>query len=163
MTISIIAESTSGIEPVFCTAFKRRYLKGNNWYYQYVIDATAQRIIDRGVNPDNIEDAYTLAQDVERRINFQHFVQQYVDHSISSTINMSAWGSSTNNDDTLTYFGETLYKYLPGLRGITVYPDGARGGQPLEAVNFYEAKHLVGTEYTEYGNDNSCAGGICGL
>lgn len=162
-TISIIAETCSGIEPIFCTAFKRRYLKGNVWHYQYVIDATAQRIIDRGVNPDFIEDAYDLAQDVERRISFQSFVQQYVDHGISSTINLPEWGGEINNENNLKYFGETLYKYLPTLRGVTVYPDGARSGQPLVPVNYWEAKNNVGTEFTEYGNDNSCIGGVCGI
>lgn len=162
-TISIIAETGSGIEPIFCKSFKRRYLKGNVWHYQYVIDATAQRIIDKGVNPDTIEDAYDLAQDVERRIAFQAFVQKYVDHSISSTINLPEWGGDVNNEHNLKYFGETLYKYLPSLRGMTAYPDGARGGQPLTAVSYYEARSNVGTEFTEYGNDNACIGGVCGV
>jgi ribonucleoside-diphosphate reductase alpha chain len=162
-TISIIAGSTSGIEPIFCTAFKRRYLKGNDWYYQYVIDATAQRIIDRGVNPDTIEDAYSLANDVERRVQFQAFVQRYVDHGISSTINLPSWGSEYNNENTVQYFGEMLMSYLPQLRGITVYPDSARGGQPLSALNYHEAKSKVGTEFTEYGNENACIGGVCGV
>ncbi len=162
-TLSIVAETSAGIEPLFCTAFKRRYLKGNTWHYQYVIDATAQRIIDRGVNPDSIEDAYDLARDVERRIAFQSFVQQYVDHGISSTINLPEWGSETNNETNLTSFGETLYTYLPTLRGVTTYPDGARSGQPISAVNYWEAKANLGTEYTEYGNDHACVNGVCGI
>lgn len=162
-TLSIIAETTAGIEPIFCSAFKRRYLKGTTWHYQYVIDATAQRIIDRGVNPDSIEDAYDLAIDVERRIEFQHFVQQYVDHGISSTINLPEWNTQYNNENDLTEFGDTLMKYLPGLRGITAYPDGARGGQPLSVVNYWEAKQHIGTEFIEYGNDNSCVNGVCGI
>ena len=162
-TISIIAGSTSGIEPIFCTAFKRRYLKGKDWYYQYVIDATAQRIIDRGVDPDAIEDAYSLSNDVERRVQFQAFVQQYVDHGISSTINLPAWGSDYNNENTVQAFGTMLMRYLPQLRGITVYPDSARGGQPLTAVNYYDAKSMVGAEFTEYGNENACVSGVCGI
>src|SRR5690606_13366861 len=35
-TIGIIAETTTGIEPLFCKAYKRRYLKGENWHYEYV-------------------------------------------------------------------------------------------------------------------------------
>jgi ribonucleoside-diphosphate reductase alpha chain len=35
-----------------------------------------------------------------------------------------------------------LIKYLPKLRGITVYPDGARDGQPLTPIKFSTAiKH----------------------
>ena len=162
-TLSIIAETSAGIEPLFCVAFKRRYLKGTTWHYQYVVDATAQRIIDKGVHPDAIEDAYSLANDVERRVQFQHFVQQYVDHGISSTINLPAWGTEFNNERTVERFGNMLMQYLPGLRGITTYPDGSRGGQPLNAVPYLEAKNGVGVEYTEYGNENSCVNGVCGI
>jgi ribonucleoside-diphosphate reductase alpha chain len=162
-TLSIIAETTAGIEPIFCAAFKRRYLKGDTWHYQYVVDATAQRIIDRGVKPEAIEDAYSLANDVERRVEFQHFVQRYVDHSISSTINLPSWGSEFNHAGSVERFGDMLMQYLPGLRGITTYPDGARGGQPLTAVSYYEAKNNTGTEFIEYGNESACVSGVCGI
>src|SRR5581483_5307596 len=39
-TISIVAETTSGIEPIFATALKRRYLEGKVWKAQYIVDAT---------------------------------------------------------------------------------------------------------------------------
>lgn len=162
-TLSIVAETTSGIEPVFCTAFKRRYLKGDTWHYQYVIDSAAERLIAHGVDPDSIESAYDLAKDVERRIAFQSFMQQYVDHGISSTINLPAWNTEYNNEDTVKTFGNILMRYLPTLRGITTYPDGARGGQPLTAVPYQEAFDFQGYEIEEYGNENACVGGVCGV
>lgn len=141
-SIAIIAETTSGIEPLFCAAYKRRYLKGDTWAYQYVVDPIVQSLVDSGINSDVIEDAYMLAEDVERRIAFQSYVQGYVDHSISSTINLPAWGSDLNNEGTVESFGNTLLKYLPTLRGMTCYPDGARGGQPLTRVSYKTAmKH----------------------
>lgn len=142
-TIGIMAETTTGIEPVFCVAYKRRYLKELVWHYQYVLDPTAKRLIDAGVAWDTIEDAYTLAENPERRVAFQSWLQQYVDHSISSTLNLPAWGTEFNNEKTVKPFGEMLIKYLPGLRGITCYPDGARGGQPLTPVKYTTAmKHV---------------------
>jgi ribonucleoside-diphosphate reductase alpha chain len=162
-TLSIVAETTSGIEPIFCTAFKRRYLRGDTWHYQYVIDSAAERLIARGVDPDSIESAYDLAKDVERRVAFQAFVQQYVDHGISSTINLPQWNTEYNNDDTVKTFGTTLMKYLPQLRGITTYPDGARSGQPLSVVPYQEAFDFQGYEIEEYSNDNSCISGVCGV
>lgn len=142
-TIGIVAETTTGIEPIFCAAFKQRYWKGTSWHAQYVLDPTAKRLVDAGMEPDGIEDAYTLAEDVERRVAFQAHIQGYVDHAISSTINLPAWGSERNNEDTVRPFGEMLMRYLPRLRGITVYPDGARGGQPMTAVRYETAaKHL---------------------
>jgi ribonucleoside-diphosphate reductase alpha chain len=164
-TIGILAETTTGIEPIFCTAYKRRYLKGSIWNYQYVIDPTAKRLIEeRGVNPDNIEDAYVLAEDVERRLAFQAHVQKYVDHGISSTINLPQWGSELNNTDTVQKFGRTLIKYLPHLRGVTTYPDGARSGQPLSPVRWATAIKHVGEIFVEASDicEISGKGGTCG-
>jgi ribonucleoside-diphosphate reductase alpha chain len=148
-TIGIIAETTTGIEPVFCAAYKRRFLKGDIWNYQYVIDPTADRLVKQGIDPESIEDAYSLADDVERRVSTQAWLQKYVDHAISSTINLPRWGTESNNEDGVRDFGEMLIKYLPGLRGITVYPDGARGGQPLNAVHFKTALKHIGQTFEE--------------
>jgi len=150
-SIGILAETTTGIEPVFCAAYKRRYLKHRTWNYQYVVDPTAAILVERGVDPDTIEDAYSI--DEERRVAFQAWVQQYVDHAISSTINLPPWGSESNNDSTVRDFGEMLLKYLPKLRGLTCYPDGARGGQPLTPVRFSTALKHLGQIFTEDGGE----------
>lgn len=146
-TIGIVAETTTGIEPVFCVAYKRRYKDTDAMNYQYVLDPTAKRLVDQGVNPDTIEDAYSI--DVERRVQFQAWVQQYVDHGISSTINMPAWGSEDNNEKKVKGFGNMLMQHLPKLRGITCYPDGSRGGQPLTPVKYTTAEKHVGQVFVE--------------
>ena len=160
-TIGIIAETTTGIEPLFAAGYKRRYLTPEGWKYQYVVDATAQRMVDRyGIDPDGIETAADLANDPGRRLAMQAFVQQYVDHAISSTLNLPA-----RKDQTFTVrdFGLTLMEHLPNLRGVTVYPDGARGGQPLNVVSYQEASDWAGFEYEEVGLDQACVGGVCGV
>jgi ribonucleoside-diphosphate reductase alpha chain len=157
-TIGILAETTTGIEPIFCVAYKRRYLDGQVWKYQYVVDPTAERLVEQGVDPDQIEDCYTLAMDVERRVAFQAWVQQYVDHGISSTINLAYPMTDPQEVDE---FGKMLYRYLPKLRGITVYPDGARGGQPLTVASYYEAVKHPGVVFEE--NEDRCGGGSCGV
>ena len=163
-TIGIVAETTTGVEPIFCAAYKRRYLKGSVWNYQYVVDPAAKRLLDQGVALELIEDAYDLANDVERRVSFQAWVQQYVDHSISSTINLPRWGSELNNEGRVRDFGNMLIKYLPKLRGITVYPDGARAGQPLNPVPLAEALQNEGHVYEESGTTvcDITKGGVCG-
>ena len=168
-TIGIIAGTTTGVEPIFAVAYKRRYLKNNKWHYQYVVDAAAQEMIDvYGVKPDKIESAIDLAEDYERRMKFQFDVQSYVDMSISSTINLPSWGSSLNNADTVDGFAKTLAKYAHGLRGFTCYPDGARGGQPLTSVPYSEAVEKLGTEFEEAVEthdicDITQRGGSCGV
>lgn len=162
-TIGIIGETTTSLEPIFCVAYKRRYAKGNIWNYQYVVDPTAKRLIDSGVNPDSIEDAYTLAENVERRVEFQAWLQQYIDHSISSTINLPAWGTELNNEGTVQDFGKMLLKYLPRLRGITCYPDGARGGQPLSPISYRTAIKHIGEVFVEAADICEIGrGGSCG-
>jgi len=148
-SISILGETTSGIEPIFCASYKRRYLKHKTWHYQYVIDPTAHKLVNQGISPDDIEDAFSLSNDLERRVQFQEWVQKYVDHGISSTINLPAWGSEFNNDDTVLGFGNMLIKYLPHLRGLTAYPDGARTGQPLTPVKFHTALKHTGEVFME--------------
>ncbi len=148
-TTSIVAEATSGIEPIFCVAYKRRYLKGNQYCYQYVVDPVAKQLIDSGTKPESIEDAYVLARDVEKRVAFQAWVQGFVDHGISSTVNLPAFGSELNNSKTVRSFGSMLIRYLPRLRGITAYPDGGRSGQPLTPVSYDEALKHEGSEIVE--------------
>jgi len=169
-SIGILAGTSTGVEPIFAVAYKRRYLKnGNRWHYQYVVDSAAQELIDMyGANPDKIESALDLAEDYERRMRFQADVQDYVDMSISSTINLPSWGSKLNNEDTVNDFADTLARYAHRLRGFTCYPDGSRGGQPLVSVPYSEAVDKLGTEFEEHVEthdicDISGTGGSCGV
>lgn len=165
-TIGILAGTTTGIEPLFAVAYKRRYLTdGTVWKYEYVVDSTAKRLIDDyGLNPDEIDTAYKLSHDFERRIKFQADVQDYVDMSISSTINLPQWGSQGNSDADVTRFAEILSTYAPRLRGFTCYPDGSRGGQPLTEVPYSEAVGNIGTVFTEHDVcDITGHGGSCGV
>ena len=169
-SIGILAGTSTGIEPIFAVAYKRRYLKGNTrWVYQYVVDSAAQELIDLyGTDPEDVESALDLASDYERRIKFQADVQDYVDMSISSTINLPAWGSKLNNEDTVGAFANTLASYAHRLRGFTCYPDGSRGGQPLTSVPYSEAVEKLGEEFEEAVAthdicDISGQGGSCGV
>lgn len=157
-TIAMLAETTSSMEPLLAAAIKRRYLKGNTWHFQYVVDATAKRLVDSGVDPALLEDAYDLANDPERRIGFQAWLQTYVDHGISSTLNLP---SPDKQSFTHAEFGKTLMAYLPHLRGVTCYPDGARGGQPITKVPLEEALSWEGFEYEEFSAAAACASGVC--
>ncbi len=169
-SIGILAGTSTGVEPIFAVAYRRRYLKhSNRWHYQYVVDSAAQEIIDLyGTNPNKIESALDLAEDYERRIKFQADVQDYVDMAISSTINLPSWGSKLNNADTVEAFTDTLAAYAHRLRGFTVYPDGCRGGQPLSSVPYSEAVTKLGEEFEEgVETHDICSitqrGGTCGV
>jgi ribonucleoside-diphosphate reductase alpha chain len=162
-TIGIVAETTTSMEPLFCVAYKRRYKVGDVTHTEYVVDPVTRRMAEQGINPDSIEDSYTLAQNPERRIAFQSYLQSFVDQAISSTLNLPAWGSAFNNESKVEDFKTMLFKYLPSLRGMTCYPDGSRGGQPLTRVSYQEAV-AAGTEPFIEGIDicDITKGGSCG-
>ena len=163
-TISILAGTTSGVEPVYATAYRRRYLTdGTKWKYQFVVDGTAEAIIkSTGISPDKIESAVDLAADPERRIKFQFELQKYVDHAISSTLNLPEWGTELNNEDKVAGFAKIIAKYAHGLRGLTLYPNGSRGGQPITPCDYEEAHSKRGVIY-EDNSDEQCLSGVCSV
>jgi ribonucleoside-diphosphate reductase alpha chain len=165
-TIGMLASTTTGIEPVFAVAYKRKFFdKNNKRKFQYHVESVAKDMIDvYGVKPEDIESASDLAKDPERRIQFQADVQDYVDMAISSTINLTAWDGDTSR---VKPFAGILAKYADRLRGFTVYPDGSRGGQPLTVVPYEEAVGKLGQNFDEALETNDvCSitgGGYCGL
>ena len=168
-TIGILGGTSTGVEPIFAVAYKRRYLKNKRWHYQYVVDSAAQEMIELyGVKPESIESALDLVTNYERRLNFQANVQEYVDMSISSTINLPAWGTEDNNEGKVEDFAQTLAKYAHRLRGFTCYPDGCRGGQPLTKVPYSEAIEKLGEEFEDNIQPHDIceitgSGGTCGV
>lgn len=159
-TISILSETTSGIEPLFCKAYKRRYLKGKeDWAYQYVVDGSVKRLLEQGIKLDHIQDSYDI--NFKQRVKFQADVQNYVDMAISSTCNLPQWGSEVNNEETLKKNSDILLGYAKRLRGFTCYPDSCRGGQPLTRVDLEEALSKEGQIFEE--SETSCTNGVCGI
>lgn len=168
-SIGILAGTTTGIEPLYAVAYKRRYLKGTTWKYQYVVDSAAQEMIDvYGIDPDSLDTALSLSADFERRIAFQADVQDFVDMGISSTINIPGRGDGWNTPDIDDHFANVLASYAHRLRGFTVYPDGARGGQPLTPVPYKEAVGKLGEVFEEAVETHDICditghGGSCGI
>lgn len=169
-TIGILAGTSTGIEPIFASAYKRRFLKdGKNWRYQYVVEQIAREFSDLyGTDPDELDCALSLATEPERRIKLQAEVQAYVDMAISSTINLPAFNTKHNNPDKVKEFAITLAKYAHRLRGFTCFPDGSRGGQPLSQVPYKEAVDKLGKDFEEHVEAaDICSitghGGTCGV
>ena len=162
-TISILAGTTSGIEPIYAVAYRRRYLNdGTRWKHQFVVDGTAESLIGDGIKPEDIESAVDLAADPERRIKFQYELQKYVDHAISSTLNLPQWGTEFNNEDKVAGFAKIIRRYAPGLRGLTAYPDASRGGQPVSSCSYEEAHSKRGVIF-EDNSEEQCLSGVCNI
>ena len=160
-TLGIVAETTTGIEPLFCKSYKRRWFKDGAWHHTYVVDGAVKRLMSQGVPIKNISDAYDLS--FEQRVKFQADVQGYVDMAISSTCNMAPWGSEKNNEGTVEAHAGILLKYAKQLRGFTCYPDGCRNGQPLTACSLEEALDKEGHIYEDAPDVCEISkGGVCG-
>lgn len=158
-TIGILAETTTGIEPLFCKAYKRRYFKDGKWLMQYVVDGAVKRLIEKGIKIEHIQDSFDLS--FKQRVKFQADVQNYIDMAISSTCNIPQWGTSTNTEADVEKNAKILLKYAKRLRGFTAYPDACRSGQPLTRCELTEALTNEGVVFEEQMNE--CVGGICGL
>lgn len=164
-TRGIAAESTTGWEPVTAAAYKRTVITSkaherDERTVSYVVDPTVARLTREGyISPgDQVDDAYSLAEVYERRFRMQTYAQSHTDQAISMTINLPHVMTDAQERRT---FGETLYKYLPKLRGITVYPNGARAGQPITPVPLAEA--LAANNIVVEEDEEKCAAGVCGI
>ena len=163
-TISIAGGlTTPGIEPIFHTA----YIRTSNTpvsldhptgvRQERLIDPIVVKLLHQGYDVGNIDTAYTLSQTragIARRIATQAHIQQYVDQGIASTVNLPQYTPGV--EDTVA---DVLIEYLPQLRGITFYPDGARDGQPIIPIDINDVIEHDDVEMAEV----DCKGGSCGL
>ena len=163
-TRGIAAETTTGWEPVTYAAYKRSVItskahEADARTEHFVVDPTVERLIRDGyiLPTDEIEDSASLAYDYERRFRMQAYAQSHTDQAISMTINLPHVMTSKAERRA---FGQTLYRYLPQLRGITVYPNGAIAGQPITSVPPAEA---MGVAYSVSEDEEKCASGVCGI
>jgi ribonucleoside-diphosphate reductase alpha chain len=164
-TRGIAAESTTGWEPVTAVAYTRQVITSkaherDQRDIHYVIDPTVARLIEQGVlhRGDPVDDSFTLASDYERRFRMQAYAQSHTDQAISMTVNLE---HVMTDPQEIQSFGDTLYKYLPQLRGITVYPNGARAGQPITPVSLDEA--LAASDVQVEETEEKCVAGACGI
>jgi len=133
-TGSIIAETSSGIEPIFCTSYTRR-VKNNDGetFREYKV---YHPLIETMFSDDeNLPDYVVTAHDIDPyfRVKMQSVIQKYVDTSLSSTVNLA----EDVTPETVADIYITAYK--AGLKGITVYREGSREGI-LQSDKFSQAQ-----------------------
>jgi ribonucleoside-diphosphate reductase alpha chain len=139
-SISLLARCSSGIEPVFMLAYKRRKKISNTPAARVdFVDALGDSWEEFAVYHPKLEDwmrvsgqsdpaaspyAGSTASEIDwlRRLEVQAIVQKYTTHSISSTLNLP---SSVEPERVGEIY---LEAWRRGLKGITVYRDGARSG-----------------------------------
>jgi len=140
-TLSILAQSSSGLEPVFMLSYKRRKkitpsdknaridftdAQGDKWQEFPVYHPKLKMWMDVTGEKDETKSPFfgSTAPDIDwiKRVQIQSIIQKYVTHSISSTINLP-------NDVSVEKVGEIYMEaWEQGLKGVTVYRDGSRNG-----------------------------------
>ncbi len=140
-SLSMLAQTSSGIEPIFLMSYKRRRKvnpqdlnakvdfideMGDKWEEFDVYHGKLKEWMNISGNTDINESPYagSTATEInwEKRVEIQAVIQKYVTHSISSTINLA-------NDVSEERVGDIyMDSWAKGLKGITVYRDGSRAG-----------------------------------
>lgn len=137
-SVSIIANNcSSGIEPVFSVAYKRRTNVGGGkeftMLHKPIVDWCIEHLdwFGEGKELSEIKEKFHIKEaheiDFHDRIAMQAAIQKYVDSSISSTINLP---STATVDDVQEIYS---LAYKSELKGVTVYRDGCKKGV-LEVV-----------------------------
>jgi len=144
-TISIIAGTSSGIEPIFAVAQIRRVLEGKSlseinplfleiakkesFYNKNLIEdiSEGRSIQDIKTVPDNIKALFKTSHEIspEKHINIQAAFQKFTDNAVSKTVNFRA--EALRGDIAKVY----LLAHKNGCKGVTIYRYGSRDQQVL--------------------------------
>ncbi len=126
-TTSILSGVSSGIEPVYDFAFKRKDRLGEHIVYHPLFEAWKKANPDTKTIPDYFVNAKQLTPD--EHVTMQALIQQYVDSSISKTVNAP-------NEHTKEQVQELYIKaYDLGCKGVTYFRDGSRNESVLSSLD----------------------------
>ena len=147
-TVSMIADCASGCEPYFSIVMIKNVMDGDkllmvNKHFEYIArregfysDDLMNKVAESGTVIDHQEisekwqDVFRTAQDIspDDHIRMQGVLQNSgIDSSISKTINLPA--TASKDDVRLSY----KLAFELGCKGLTVYRDGSRDSQVLNA------------------------------
>ncbi|HVF44013.1 MAG TPA: adenosylcobalamin-dependent ribonucleoside-diphosphate reductase [Pyrinomonadaceae bacterium] len=151
-TISLVAETSSGVEPNFSWAYVRQDTLGKRTYVHTLaaealgtnVDQTEQESIDRAAEhvcarESELPDYFISAMDItaEQHVYVLAAAQRNVDNGVSKTCNGS-------RDDTVESV-DRLYRLARelGCKAVSYYRDGSRESQVLSAVKGAETPSEV--------------------
>ncbi len=144
-SISIIADTSSGVEPLFALAFVRRVLDGDElvevnstfrqvaqqegFYSEALVERVArgESVRDIEAIPPRWRDVLRTAHDItpEDHVRIQAAFQKYTDNAVSKTVNFP---HDATHEDVAAVFRSA---FDLGCKGVTIYRDGSRDAQVL--------------------------------
>ncbi|MBN2643853.1 MAG: vitamin B12-dependent ribonucleotide reductase [Desulfuromonadaceae bacterium] len=144
-TISIIANSSSGIEPLFAVSYVRQVMdndilvevnplfeaiaKERGFYSPELMKLIAEKgsVKEFDQVPEDVRRLFVTAHDItpEDHIRMQATFQKHTDNAVSKTVNFC---HSATREDVATVY---QLAYESGCKGVTIYRDGSRSNQVL--------------------------------
>lgn len=133
-TTSLVSGVSSGVEPVYEFAFKRRDRLGEHMIYHPLLEEWMQSHEGKE-RPKYFVSANDLTP--MEHVKVQAIAQEYIDSSISKTVN----GPKTDTVDDVKNLYMAAYDY--GLKGVTYMRDGSRQGVLERVEEKKDAKQEV--------------------
>jgi ribonucleoside-diphosphate reductase alpha chain len=123
-SLSIIAQCSSGIEPIFALQYKRFVEMGSSVRKEFIIRHQGVSRFKNVAGDMDLPECWITAHqiDYKSRIKLQGALQKYIDASISSTINLP------RDVDSATVGQIYIDAWKEKLKGVTVYREGSREG-----------------------------------
>jgi len=161
-TISMVADCSSGIEPIYALSYIKNVVDEAGLTYvnplfekaleesvenelkrQEILEQVAQTGTCQHVKdvPENIKQVFVTAHDIawDEHVSMQAAFQKYADNAVSKTINFP--NSATIEEISQAY----LLAWKLGCKGVTIYRDGSKAVQILQSPKSEkkESKRLV--------------------
>lgn len=150
-TTSMVQNVTSGIEPMFAPAYRRKFRDGEELREEVVVHPLFQQFVAEGRSVKHFQGAYQLK--LRDHFEMQRICQKHLDNACSKTINVLPGTSAEELSD--------LYmEFLPELKGLTVYPEGSREDQPLTPLTYDEALEYAQNSAVAV-DGGKCRSGVC--
>jgi len=144
-TLSIIANSSSGVEPLFAVSYVRTVMDNDRlvevnpmfeeiavkrgFYNTELMSLIAEHGSVRGIEdvPEDVQAVFVTAHDIapEWHIRMQAAFQKHTDNAVSKTVN---FGNDATPEDVREVYD---LAHELGVKGVTIYRDGSKEGQVL--------------------------------
>jgi ribonucleoside-diphosphate reductase alpha chain len=144
-TLSIIANCSSGIEPIFAISYIRNIMDNvkmvevhpyfrevaqrRGFYSDELMKAIAEKGAIHGQDqiPEDVQKLFVTAHDIEAawHVRMQSAFQKYTNNAVSKTVNLPE--EATIEDVRAIY----MLAYESGCKGVTIYRDNSRQEQVL--------------------------------
>ncbi|MEM4417172.1 MAG: adenosylcobalamin-dependent ribonucleoside-diphosphate reductase, partial [Nitrososphaerota archaeon] len=164
-SISMLADTSSGLEPQFALAFEKHVTVGRFYYVDLEFERrmkklglyTEQLVMKVAENGGSVQGLADIPEEVRRvfltaydipwwdHVRAQYEIQLWVDASVSKTINMPSWATV---EDVLNSF---LLAYRLGLKGITIYRDSSKTAQVLVTPTQRHGRYSLEIEHETLG------------